>query len=569
MLFKFNGMKIIPLFMVLSLVLACSGGDESESEVIENIVTAEKGTLSITVSSTGSISMANKEDLRFGIQGTVTEVLVMEADRVKAGDTLATLDKDSFQVALTKAESAVATAQEKAEELLNPSQSDLQKAEAAVLIAKEALDNFIADNASAEALNEAQIGLENAIEDKKAIASAQENAENAAIKALKNAQDAYAATLKRYYAIIPARSDLNKTASELLEIYTPDPLLLTLVPYFVRQKTIDDAVETALDIVLNNEVLLGNAKVQKAKKAATADTAVSKAKDALDDVKIAHTDLKHVGTVSEDEIKSGKLVQNLSTLAAAKETLAELSGGPDQVLLKQRKATLEAALLDLKDAKQDLLDTSLKAPISGVITELDIEIGDSVNANTVAFRIGDPSELNVSGQVDEIDIFQVRTGQEARISLNALPQLTLPGVVETIDLIGRNQGGIVSFDVNMKMNLPRRAQRMVIREGMSVTATIVVEEKKDILLVPINTIRREGSDRVVTVVLSDETRETRVVSLGMTDGSQIEIINGLKEGDQIVVRSAAASQSNRMRGFGGGSFGGGGSGRGMGGGGRR
>jgi multidrug efflux pump subunit AcrA (membrane-fusion protein) len=189
----------------------------------------------------------------------------------------------------------------------------------------------------------------------------------------------------------------------------------------------------------------------------------------------------------------------------------------------------------------------------------------------VVVSVADPTALSVTGQVDEIDIFQVQPGQQVRVSLNALSDAPLPGVVESVDLIGQNQGGIVSYGITITINLPQRGPLagITVREGMGVTASIVVQEQTDVLLIPTGAIEREGTDLVVTVALADGTRETRVIGLGMTDGSFVEITDGLQQGETIVVPSTAAGQANltlqRRGGFGGAGGGFGGAGGGFGG----
>ncbi|MDA1216210.1 MAG: biotin/lipoyl-binding protein [Chloroflexi bacterium] len=507
--------------LLAALLAACSGGDgEGDGEADDVTITAENGTLSVTVSSSGSVTLTNKEDLQFGLQGAVSEVLVEAGDTVQAGDLLVKLDDAGLQAALSQARANAAVAQQNLDKLLSPTALEVAKVEAALAVAQEALDNMVANDA--------------------ATTLAQSKAVENASTALESAKDGYAYTLRLYYAIDPAREDLTKADEELRASYVPDPLLaagLTLIPYLPSQTIKDGEVDGAWTAVVN-------------------------AQDALDAALLnaqAGTDL-------------GKLAQQRVVVAQAEEDLAVVTGSPDPVLVLQRQAALQTALLNVEDAETALAVASMVSPISGVVTAVNVAAGDSVNANTVAVSVADPTALSVTGQVDEIDIFQVQPGQQVRVSLNALAQVSLPGVVESVDLIGQNQGGIVSYGITIALNLPRQGPlaQITVREGMGVTATIVVQEQTDVLLVPTGAIQRDGADRVVTVVLADGTRETRVIGLGMTDGSFVEITDGLQPGEDIVVPSAAAGQANfaLQGGFGalgGGGFGGAGGGGGRGG----
>jgi membrane fusion protein, macrolide-specific efflux system len=405
---------------------------------------------------------------------------------------------------------------------------------------------------------DAQAALDNAAADEDATVLAQTKAVQDAFTALESAKDAYAFKLRQYYAIDPSREDLTKADEELRALYTPDPLIvvgLTLIPYLPSQTTIDAEVDGAWNTVRQTEVGYENAKVQQAKALTAAESTLVKARDALEVAQAALADFE-AGT------DSAKLAQQRVAVESAKEDLAAVTGSPDPVLVQQRQAALQIALLNVEDAETALAVASMVSPISGVVTAVNVAAGDAVNANTVAVSVADPTDLLVTGQVDEIDIFQVQAGQQARVSLNALSQVAFPGVVESVDLIGQNQGGIVSYGIAIALNLPQRGPlaNITVREGMGVTASIVVQEQTDVLLVPTGAVEREGADRVVTVVLPDGTRETRVIGLGLTDGSFVEITEGLSQGEEIVVPSAAAGQANLAlpRGFGGGGFGGGG-----------
>jgi hypothetical protein len=333
---------------------------------------------------------------------------------------------------------------------------------------------------------------------------------------------------------------------------------------------IDAGVDGAWSAVRQSEVGYENTKVKQAKALTAAASATAKAEGALETAQTALSDLQ-AGT------DSAKLAQQRVAVESAKEDLAAVTGSPDPVLLQQRRAALQTALLNVEDAEVALAVASMVSPISGVIIAVNVEASDTVNVNTVAVSVADPTDLSVTGQVDEIDIFQVQSGQQVRVSLNALSPVSLPGVVESVDLVGRNQGGIVSYGVTIALNLPRRGPlaNITVREGMGVTATIVVQEQTDVLLVPTGAVEREGVNRVVTVVLADGTRETRVIDLGLTDGSFVEITAGLQQGEEIVVPSAAAGRANlaqlqrRLGGTGGGFGGAGGGGGGRSGGGRQ
>jgi hypothetical protein len=108
----------------------------------------------------------------------------------------------------------------------------------------------------------------------------------------------------------------------------------------------------------------------------------------------------------------------------------------------------------------------------------------------------------------------------------------LRGQVTNVDVLATRQAGVVTYGVTIAVEVPAG---LVLREGLSVTTNIVVSRKEDVLLVPSRAISRQGANLVVTVLTPTGKQEQRVVRTGSTDGQVTEVVEGLQEGEQVVL----------------------------------
>jgi RND family efflux transporter MFP subunit len=182
------------------------------------------------------------------------------------------------------------------------------------------------------------------------------------------------------------------------------------------------------------------------------------------------------------------------------------------------------------------------APFDGVVAEVDVAPGDEVNANTVVLKLVDPSVIEVSATVDEVDVSQVQQGQEAIVTLDAISDLELSGNVSSISSFASSQSGVVSYSVTITVtSIPSGVE---LREGMSATATITNKLATNVLLVPTKAISGSSSANPTVTVMVNGTSEVRSVKLGAINDTSTEIVSGLSAGDMVVVTSSTSSSSS-------------------------
>lgn len=245
-------------------------------------------------------------------------------------------------------------------------------------------------------------------------------------------------------------------------------------------------------------------------------------------------------------------------LTAAEQALTNAGpGSPDLELKQQQVASAQAAL---DEALATPGNATMVAPFDGIVSAVNIVAGQTVSAGTVAIEIVDPSVVEVSATVDEIDVPQVQVGQKVTISLDALPNDEFSGVVSTISILGNSQSGVVSYPVTINLTVPSGVQ---LRQGMSATATITTQEVDNVLLVSSTAISGSSSTNPTVTVMVNGVPEVRAVKVGQSNGTSTQVVSGLNAGDMVVVTStststSSTSSSSSRGGFGIGGFGGGG-----------
>ena len=210
---------------------------------------------------------------------------------------------------------------------------------------------------------------------------------------------------------------------------------------------------------------------------------------------------------------------------------------PDPVDVASAEQKILSVNIRLTLAREELASVAIVAPISGYVAEVLAETGDEVEPRTEILEIVDPTIVEVDGIVDEIDVLLVQVGTPAEVSLDALPGVTIDGIVTEIAEQSQNQQGVVSFPIRIRMEMPERIQP---RAGLSAVANIVLREERNVLLVPQQALYGSFDQPVVRVVTDLGVAE-QPVTLGSSDDFWVAVREGLSEGDQVVLEGAEVS----------------------------
>jgi RND family efflux transporter MFP subunit len=161
----------------------------------------------------------------------------------------------------------------------------------------------------------------------------------------------------------------------------------------------------------------------------------------------------------------------------------------------------------------------------------------------VAVRIVDPTKFQANFMVSEMDIFKLKLGQAATVQVNAMPSLNLPAKLFFISPTATITSGVVNYQVQVELqSVPKDVQ---LRDGLTVTVSIPVQEKDNVLLVPNAAITSQGGSSYVQVVSPSGTIEQRLIQTGITDYQNTEVTKGLSEGEKVVVPQGTATTTTQ------------------------
>ncbi len=193
---------------------------------------------------------------------------------------------------------------------------------------------------------------------------------------------------------------------------------------------------------------------------------------------------------------------------------------------------VETAQRGVDDAKASLDSTVVVAPAAGTIIELMVRSGDTVTAQLPLARIAGPDAMQLVADVDELDLPNVVPGAAVTFRLDAYPERELTGAVRSTAAQARVQGGATVFSTTIDYE-PQ--QGLDVRPGMNADVTIVTASRDDVLLIPERALRTVGERSFVTVRTSDGDRDREVI-LGYRSQGDVEVVDGLSEGDVVVLR---------------------------------
>lgn len=212
--------------------------------------------------------------------------------------------------------------------------------------------------------------------------------------------------------------------------------------------------------------------------------------------------------------------------------------------ITSREAALEQARALLEEAEKNLSKTRVYSPLTGIVTSLDIKVGETAISSTTnvpgssLMTIANPSSILTEVNVDEADIANVQVGQDAEIVAIAYPDRPMKGVVQAIAVSAKQPAGSQSLSFAVKIGFTDTAG-VVLRPGMSSRAEIFTSAGEPKLALPLQAIqltedRSTGLKEYHVFRIENGVVRKVVVKVGISDDTYQEITEGLKEGELIV-----------------------------------
>jgi RND family efflux transporter, MFP subunit len=245
------------------------------------------------------------------------------------------------------------------------------------------------------------------------------------------------------------------------------------------------------------------------------------------------------GVVSQSNLDDA---QKAYELALNKQNVARAVLTVNKAKMAQALADVQRQRANLEQLREQLSYTTITAPIDGIVLSRDVEIGDAVSSilvlgssATLVMTLGDTQEVYVKGKVDESDIGKVYLGQPARIKVESFKDKTFTGKVTKISPMGVEKDNVTTFEVRVSINNPGGE----LKAAMTANAEIILEEHKNVLMVPEGAIIYD-KDKKASVEVPDpkgkEGKNKLSIQVGISNGAKTEITAGLNEGQQVVLQ---------------------------------
>lgn len=451
---------------------------------------------------------------------------------------------DNTQDALDKAKSSLEDLEEQLEEALTPATEDeinyaLAKREAANYALGDALQTLQTLELEFEEKTpqlrpelerrrtEASISLDLA---KKAfdvalndVSSAQEHLAN--LQAGTDDSELFVA----YSKTQKAESDIEEAVQELQTLRDLESPKITVVNQQIQvaRADLDDEIQTLENLIKGDEVAIQVARTE----LLAAQENLSEKANTLDDLSSPDP--------ADIELARQKIEVAEADLNVAEEDLNTLVN-PDPATVALRRAEVDTALEELESAIDATQGTQIIAPFDGVIADISVEEGQTANPNNAATVIADPSIVEISGTVDEVDVLFLQVGDPASIELEAIGDEPLIGNISDIAAFGESNQGVVTYPVTIQTEQPADTQ---LPEGLSAVAEVVIREQTDQLLVPIQALFGSVNQPILLISKSDGALEPRNVTLGISDDFWTVIEDGVSEGETILMTVVGADTS--------------------------
>lgn len=234
--------------------------------------------------------------------------------------------------------------------------------------------------------------------------------------------------------------------------------------------------------------------------------------------------------------------QRAYELAVNKRNVAVAQLSVSRAKQAQAKAQVAQSRASLEQSQEEFRNSTIVAPIDGLVLSRDVEIGDAVSSililgssATLVMTLGDTHEVYVKGKVDESDIGKVYLGQTARIKVESFKDKTFDGKVTKISPLGAEKDNVTTFEVRVSITNPGGE----LKANMTANAEIILEDHKNVLFIPEQALIYD-KDKKASVEVPDpkgqDGKRKVAVSVGISNGSKTELLSGLKKDDKVVLQ---------------------------------
>lgn len=540
--------------LIIIIVIFLVGGGLIANYIIKknkaepyNFVIAEKGNVIQEVSVTGLVKPAQNVDLAFEKIGKVSNVYVKVGDKVKIGQTLVILNNRDIAAQLLQAEAGLEAEQAKLSEIKKGTRpEEIQAAETEISNAEKSL-------------NDAQINLENV--KNKASADLQ-NVYNVALTTIQKSvtigksalmtlsdvqlthfngtdadsnklADAKAVAIK---SLLGAEnkgrlnsefiSELNGGAFGIVQDTVNNPTYDNIDNAILKTSGALQDVLTALNTIPVNTLLTSTEKTNVSTEKTNVSTeinTISTKKEAIMVQKM--TNNSNIATAEA----SVNTAQN--TLLSAQDDLNLKKAGYTLEQISNQEAKVKSAQANVENYRAQLAKTIISSPINGIVTKQEAKIGEIVSANSTLVSIISEAKFEIEAHIPEADIAKVKINDDAKVTLDAYGnEVVFEVKVTSIDPAETVIEGVSTYKT--KFQFIKEDEK--IKSGMTANIDIATANRENVVVVPQRVVVSKNGDKIVRIAEGKNIKEIKVKTGLIGSDGNVEIIDGIKEGDKVI-----------------------------------
>ncbi|MBU1203272.1 efflux RND transporter periplasmic adaptor subunit [Patescibacteria group bacterium] len=534
------------IIVVLIIVAVVVFSRLSKTEVNYVTETAYIGDIRQTVEVTGSVEAADDIDLNFKTAGTLQEMLVKAGDEVRSGQTLARLFAGNVSSQVSDARASLEIAQLELDELLaGASHQDLKVTEEEVATAQVSYNTAIDNLANLESTRDnelkslRQIAI-NALNDKYSIilysletvydAILDDDADRdlyvSDIVALTEAKNNYYIAKASYDEDVDLIAQAEETSSDEDILASLDHLQSTLSLTLDALNKSFDSMVAALIYGHYSDTNIDAYKSNISTKSTAINTGIAVIQSAASDIRTRSLYYQNQIVDANNALSSAQASLNL-----AEAKLDFKKAPPRDFEIEATKARIKRAEATLNRYLSDWSETVIKAPVDGLVTKVNFDVGEQTAMSTPVISMIGMSNMQIQVDVPESDIVKLAVGHQVDVTLDAFSsEDKFSGTVTFIDPASTIIDGVVYYQVKIFFN--EKDER--IKSGMTADLAIGTDSREGVLIVPSRAVIYREGKKYVQIFDGKSLSEVEVETGLRGDGGLIEITSGLNDGDQVV-----------------------------------
>lgn len=524
---------IIILIIIAGIIYQLFLKKEEPKFTLEKV---KRATIKETISETGAIKKGEEVSLSFEEKGKISEVRVKVGDKVEENQVLAKLDTSNLLIELEEAKASLEVAQAKFNKLMKGStkeeievaqakvskaQTDLENANQNLKDVKAAAqDNIDQDYGDAlSTLDDASLKITNSLNDVDSIqrnyftSNDQEGTkvreEEDRIRDSKNNADYYLDLAKQDSTHDNIDTALSKFKESLTVIYNS----LSKIREICEQPSYRNDVSSSDKTTLDNHKSYIN-------------TAKTNIEDSQQD--ISSTEISNQSKINTAQSKVSKAE---ASLEEAEKNLSLVKAEPTDEEIKLHKAQVKQAKANINLLEKKIRDSIIRSPVEGQIAKVEKRVGETVKGLEPVLILIPEVKFQVEVDIYEEDIAKVERGDPVEIKVVAFPGQELKGEVVAIDPSEKIIKDVVYYEVTISLAKEKKG----IKPGMTADIEIITASKENTLVIPEEALQRKKGRNIVEVYKEGRIEE-REVKIGLKSDNKIEIVSGLKQGQQVILR---------------------------------